>query len=120
VPHVHRVPGLHHRQHHHRWPGRPGPDTYTLTASFDDVTGLLVNDNVKVAGVPVGKVTGVEVEEGQAVVRMEIDADQTLPADSAAAVRWRNLIGQRYVYLFPGETPHHVAGRRRGHPRPRT
>jgi phospholipid/cholesterol/gamma-HCH transport system substrate-binding protein len=82
-----------------------GPDTYTLAATFDDVTGLLVDDNVKVAGVPVGKVTGVRVEEGEAVVRMEIDSDHQLPSDSAAAIRWRNLIGQRYVYLFPGDAP---------------
>lgn len=82
-----------------------GPETYTLTASFDDVTGLLVNDNVKVAGVPVGKVTGVEVSEGKALVRMEIESDHPLPSDSAAAIRWRNLIGQRYVYLFPGDAP---------------
>lgn len=82
-----------------------GPDTYTLAASFDDVTGLLVDDNVKVAGVPVGKVTGVEVEEGKALVRMEIRSDHPLPSDSAAAIRWRNLIGQRYVYLFPGDAP---------------
>ena len=36
-----------------------GPETYKLSASFDDVSGLLVGDNVKVAGVPVGKVTGI-------------------------------------------------------------
>ncbi len=82
-----------------------GEPTYTVTASFEDATGLLVNDNVKVAGVPVGKVTGIEVESGQAVVTMEIDEDRKVPADSAAAVRWRNLIGQRYVYLYPGEAP---------------
>jgi len=82
-----------------------GPETYTLTASFDDVTGLLVNDNVKVAGVAVGKVTDVRVDEGDAVVEMEIGRDHPLPADSAAAVRWRNLIGQRYVYLYPGDAP---------------
>jgi phospholipid/cholesterol/gamma-HCH transport system substrate-binding protein len=82
-----------------------GPSTYTLAATFDDVTGLLVDDNVKVAGVPVGKVTGVRVEEGQAVVRMEIEREHLLPSDSAAAIRWRNLIGQRYVYLFPGDAP---------------
>jgi len=82
-----------------------GPATYTLAASFDDVTGLLVDDNVKVAGVPVGKVTQVRVEEGKALVRMEIDSDHPLPSDSAAAIRWRNLIGQRYVYLFPGDAP---------------
>jgi len=82
-----------------------GEPTYTLTASFDDVTGLLVNDNVKVAGVQVGKVTGIDVREGVAEVEMEIDRDHPLPDDSAAAVRWRNLIGQRYVYLFPGDAP---------------
>jgi len=82
-----------------------GEPTYTLTASFTDVTGLLANDNVKVAGVPVGKVTKVEVDQGRAVVEMAIDRDHRLPADSAAAVRWRNLIGQRYVYLYPGDAP---------------
>ena len=37
-----------------------GRDDYTLTATFDDVTGLLIDDNVKVAGVVVGKVTDIE------------------------------------------------------------
>lgn len=82
-----------------------GEETYTVEAAFDDVSGLLVGDNVKVAGVPVGKVTDIEVEKGQAVVRMQIDSDRRLPADSAASIRWRNLIGQRYVYLVPGDAP---------------
>jgi phospholipid/cholesterol/gamma-HCH transport system substrate-binding protein len=82
-----------------------GEQTYTLTAGFDDVTGLLVNDNVKVAGVAVGKVTDIDVDGAQASVEMEIERDHPLPADSSAAVRWRNLIGQRYVYLFPGDGP---------------
>ena len=82
-----------------------GPDTYELSASFDDVSGLLLGDNVKVAGVPVGKVTDIEVVTGQARVTMQIDADRRVPADSAASIRWRNLIGQRYVYLVPGEAP---------------
>ena len=79
--------------------------TYQLAASFDDVTGLLVNDNVKVAGVVVGKVTKVSTADGQAVVEMQIDDDHAdLPKDSSASVRWRNLIGQRYVYLYPGDS----------------
>lgn len=83
-----------------------GRDSYKLTASFDDVTGLLRNDNVKVAGVVVGKVTGVRAEDGRAVVDMQIDGDHDqLPSDTSAAVRWRNLIGQRYVYLYPGDAP---------------
>ena len=82
-----------------------GKPTYTLKASFADVTGLLINDNVKIAGVPVGKVTDIDVESGKAVVTMAIDDDRIVPADSAAAIRWRNLIGQRYIYLYPGDAP---------------
>lgn len=82
-----------------------GEETYTVQAAFDDVSGLLVNDDVKISGVPVGKVTDIDVESGQAVVTMEVDSDRVVPADSAAAIRWRNLIGQRYVYLYPGDAP---------------
>ena len=79
--------------------------TYRVTAHFDDVTGLLINDNVKVAGVVVGKVTSVSTEGGKAVVRMQIDDDHSdLPKDTSGAIRWRNLIGQRYVYLYPGDS----------------
>src|SRR5689334_8275217 len=76
---------------------------YTLTASFDDVTGLLLNDNVKNAGVKVGKVTKITTEGGQAVVTLEIESSHdAIPNDSYDAIRWRNLIGQRYIYLYPG------------------
>lgn len=81
-----------------------GRDNYTLTATFDDVTGLLRDDNVKVAGVVVGKVTKIETDAGQAVVTFEVSNDHAdIPKDSAAAIRWRNLIGQRYLYLYPGD-----------------
>ena len=82
---------------------RPFQDRYSVQATFDDVTGLLPNDNVKVAGVVVGKVTGIRVEQGRAVVDLEVDEEVRLPSDSSAAIRWRNLLGQRFVYLYPGE-----------------
>jgi phospholipid/cholesterol/gamma-HCH transport system substrate-binding protein len=81
-----------------------GRDDYTLTATFDDVTGLLVDDNVKVAGVVVGKVTDIETRAGRAVVTFQVDQEHDdIPRDSSAAIRWRNLIGQRYLYLYPGD-----------------
>jgi phospholipid/cholesterol/gamma-HCH transport system substrate-binding protein len=76
--------------------------TYKLSATFDDVTGLLPNDNVKVAGVPVGKVRGIKIVDGRARVTFTVRTDVKLPSDSEAAVRWRNLLGQRYVYVYPG------------------
>jgi phospholipid/cholesterol/gamma-HCH transport system substrate-binding protein len=75
---------------------------YTLRATFDDVTGMLANDNVKVAGVVVGKVTGVKVVDGRAEVRFKVRKNVKLASDTSAAVRWRNLLGQRYLYLYPG------------------
>lgn len=81
----------------------PFDDSYSLSATFDDVTGLLVDDNVKVAGVKVGKVTDIEIVEGRAKVTFAVDDDVQVAADTQAAVRWRNLLGQRYVYLYPGQ-----------------
>jgi phospholipid/cholesterol/gamma-HCH transport system substrate-binding protein len=75
---------------------------YTLTATFDDVTGLLPNDNVKVAGVVVGKVRSIGIDKGRAKVTFTVKRDVEVPEDSVAAVRWRNLLGQRYVYIYPG------------------
>jgi phospholipid/cholesterol/gamma-HCH transport system substrate-binding protein len=77
---------------------------YPLVATFDDVTGLLPGDQVKVAGAPVGRVKSIKVVDGKAEVRMEVDTGVRLPADSTAAVRWRNLIGQRMIYLEPGHS----------------
>jgi phospholipid/cholesterol/gamma-HCH transport system substrate-binding protein len=77
-------------------------DYYTLNANFDDVTGLLPNDNVKIAGVVVGKVKSIKVVDGRARVSFSVKKSISLGDDTTAAVRWRNLIGQRYVYLYPG------------------
>jgi phospholipid/cholesterol/gamma-HCH transport system substrate-binding protein len=79
-----------------------GRDTYRLSATFDDVTGLLPADNVKVAGVVVGKVNGIKVVDGRALVTFQVRKETRLPTDTSAAIRWRNLLGQRYVYLYPG------------------
>lgn len=79
-----------------------GRGTYQLSATFDDVTGLLKDDNVKIAGVVVGKVTGVKVVEGRAAVKFEVRDKVKVPVDTSAAIRWRNLLGQRYLYLYPG------------------
>ncbi len=79
-------------------------DTYQVEATFDDVSGLSDGDDVKVAGVKVGQVSGIDTtEDGSARVTLSLDEAVHIPTDSEAAVRWRNLLGQRVVYLYPGE-----------------
>lgn len=83
--------------------GRPG-DRYQLVATFDDVAGMYDGDDVKLAGITVGQVTDIEVIDGRARVTFAVDKSVRLPDDSVVAVRWRNLIGQRYLGLTPGES----------------
>ncbi len=78
-------------------------DTYEIKAQFEDATGVLVGDAVKIAGVDVGRVTGTEIKDGKAVVTFSLDEDIKLPKDTEVSIRWRNVLGQRFVYIFPGD-----------------
>ncbi|GAA0824165.1 MlaD family protein [Streptosporangium amethystogenes subsp. fukuiense] len=77
-------------------------DSYSLVATFDDVSGLHEGDQVKIAGAPVGQVGTIEVVAGRAEVTLNVRTDVRVPTDSSASIRWRNTIGQRVVYLEPG------------------
>jgi phospholipid/cholesterol/gamma-HCH transport system substrate-binding protein len=77
-------------------------ETYVLQAEFDDATGVLKGDAVKLAGVDIGRVETAEIEKGEAVVTFNLDDGVQLPKDSEVAIRWRNVLGQRYLYVYPG------------------
>ncbi|MCB1005373.1 MAG: MCE family protein [Acidimicrobiales bacterium] len=78
-------------------------DRTEYRAELHDVTGLVVNDEVKVAGVVVGKVTAIEIDRGRAVVTFEVDDDVALRSGTQVGVRWRNVLGQKYLYLYPSD-----------------
>ncbi|MFE3451762.1 MCE family protein [Nonomuraea sp. NPDC059194] len=82
---------------------------YPLVATFDDVSGLQEGDQVKIAGAPVGQVDSIEVVNGRAEVTLEVQEAVRIPSDSEAAIRWRNAVGQRVVYLVPGTAPDKLA-----------
>lgn len=77
-------------------------DTYVISAEFEDATGVLKGDAVKLAGVDVGRVEGTEIRDGKARVRFNLDEEVRLPKDSTVAIRWRNVLGQRFLYVYPG------------------
>jgi phospholipid/cholesterol/gamma-HCH transport system substrate-binding protein len=78
-------------------------DTYVLEAQFDDALGVLKGDAVKVAGVDVGRVESTRIEDGKAIVSFNIDDDVKLGKDSSVGIRWRNVVGQRFIYVYPGD-----------------
>ncbi|HEX5407717.1 MAG TPA: MlaD family protein [Pseudonocardiaceae bacterium] len=78
-------------------------DTTEYHAVFSDVTGLNVGDDIRIAGVRVGQVDQISVVDRRlADVRFAIQADHTLPAGVTAIVKYRNLVGQRYIELDQG------------------
>jgi phospholipid/cholesterol/gamma-HCH transport system substrate-binding protein len=81
-------------------------ETRAYRAQFTDVTGLSDGDDIRIAGVRVGQVTGIRVVDRRvAEVRFTVDAARTLPASMTATIKYRNLVGQRYIALAQGVGP---------------
>jgi phospholipid/cholesterol/gamma-HCH transport system substrate-binding protein len=74
-------------------------DTRSFDAEFSDVSGLRVGDDVRVAGVRVGRVQSIEVSEKGARVGFELEKDQPLLSTTRMVMRYQNLLGQRYLAL---------------------
>src|SRR5262249_54291202 len=72
-------------------------------AMFTDVTGVLPGDDVRVAGVKVGRVTSVDLAPDGRTAELTFTASVPLTTTTLAKVRYRNLVGQRYVALSEGK-----------------
>lgn len=78
-------------------------DRTEYRAVFDDVTGVAKGDDVRIAGVAVGAVDGVEVVDGnKALVTFQVDSDTPLTKNTNVRIKFRNLVGQRYLALEQG------------------
>jgi phospholipid/cholesterol/gamma-HCH transport system substrate-binding protein len=76
------------------------------SARFTDVTSLHTGDDIRIAGVKVGEVTSISIaDRRQAEVRFTVDNGVRLPASVTATIKYRNLVGQRYVSLAQGAGP---------------
>lgn len=79
---------------------------FELTARFNSVSGLRVGADVEMAGVPVGRVAAITLDDDparrQALVRLVLDRDLKLSTDTIASVKTSGLIGDKYINLQPG------------------
>jgi phospholipid/cholesterol/gamma-HCH transport system substrate-binding protein len=77
--------------------------TKDYKAVFSDATGVVKGDDVRVAGVKVGTVKDIEIHDRtNALVTFTVDSDSPVTASTRAAIRYRNLVGQRYIALTQG------------------
>jgi phospholipid/cholesterol/gamma-HCH transport system substrate-binding protein len=74
-----------------------------LVASFDEVGGLRERAPVAIAGVTVGQVTRIELDEDlRAKVTIDIEPSLELPIDSSAAIRTSGVLGDQFIALDAG------------------
>jgi phospholipid/cholesterol/gamma-HCH transport system substrate-binding protein len=72
-------------------------------AVFSDATGVVKGDDIRVAGVKVGNVEDVAVtDRTRALVTFKVESDQPVTNSTIATIRYRNLVGQRYIALSQG------------------
>lgn len=81
--------------------------TYTYAANFTDVTGLESGDDVRIAGVKVGQIGNITIiqrhqQPSLAHVTFTVVQSRPLPTTTVAQLRYRNLIGQRYLDIEQG------------------
>lgn len=76
--------------------------TTPYSAMFTDVFGLREGDDVRMAGVRVGRVEKVALEGKLAKVSFIVQSDQKLYGNTVASVTYQNIIGQRYLGLSLG------------------
>lgn len=79
--------------------------TYTLHANFDNVAGLTTRGKVTMAGVTVGKVQAIELDNESFMGRVTMTVDKSLnnlPTDSTASIVTAGLLGEKYISLSVG------------------
>jgi phospholipid/cholesterol/gamma-HCH transport system substrate-binding protein len=80
-----------------------GPGGLRLYAVFDEIGGLKPRAPVSIAGVTVGKVAAIDLDEGlRARVTLDVDASLQLPSDTSAGIRTSGLLGDQFIALEPG------------------
>jgi phospholipid/cholesterol/gamma-HCH transport system substrate-binding protein len=78
-----------------------GGDTYY--AMFEDTAGLVAGDEVRMAGVRIGKVDEVELDndQGQVKVTFNVETDEEFGTETGAAILVKTILGQKFLALEP-------------------
>ncbi|MGH3475188.1 MAG: MCE family protein [Aeromicrobium sp.] len=76
--------------------------TQRYLADFTNASGLRPGDDVRAAGVKVGRVQKIELHQGSARVEFDLTRKQPIFTDTRLSVRYQNLLGQRYLAMLPG------------------
>ena len=75
---------------------------YSVTVDFPSVGGLKSGSTVEIAGVEIGRVESIGLDNYQARVKLRLQNGVKLQEDSIASIKTKGLIGEKYVRISPG------------------
>ncbi len=75
---------------------------YTIYANFDNISGLKMGDPVQIAGVQIGKVVGISLNQDRARVAMRIHSKVKIDDEAITSIKTSGIIGEKYVSIALG------------------
>ena len=79
-----------------------GERGYEIYGVFSNIRGLKVGSSVEIAGVNVGHVKSIVLDDFQARVVLNFPKDLPIQEDAIASIKTRGLIGEKYIEITPG------------------
>lgn len=79
-----------------------GGNVYEVRAEFTSASGLKPGASVEIAGVEIGRVKRIALQDNRAVVALSIYDGVTLYDDTIASIKTRGIIGEKFVSISPG------------------
>ena len=79
-----------------------GGDVYEVVAQFNTASGLKAGSSVEIAGVEVGRVRAITLNDDRAAVTLAVDKKVKLYTDTIASIKTRGIIGEKFLALSPG------------------
>jgi phospholipid/cholesterol/gamma-HCH transport system substrate-binding protein len=79
-----------------------GGNVYEVEAQFDTASGLKPGSAIEIAGVEVGRVRGIVLNNDRATVKLAVNDTVKLYTDTIASIKTRGIIGEKFLALSPG------------------
>jgi len=79
-----------------------GREGYELYAVFSDIGGLKEGSSVVIAGVKVGRIRAITMEDYEAKVVLTLPRDVKIQEDAIASIKTKGMIGEKYLQITPG------------------
>jgi phospholipid/cholesterol/gamma-HCH transport system substrate-binding protein len=79
-----------------------GKKGYEIYGVFSNIGGLKVGSSIEIAGVNVGRVTNIVLDDYQARVVLNFPKDLKVQEDAIASIKTRGLIGEKFIEITPG------------------